>query len=91
MEKKIIVSKRFRNDTLRVYQYLLKEFPAATASDFLDRLEKRINFIADNPETGKLSAKRENIRSISVSARGFAHSTIQILKFLPGKPRDQEV
>jgi plasmid stabilization system protein ParE len=64
MEKKIIITKRFRNNTLRVYQYLLKEFSAKTAYDFLNSLEKRIDFIAKNPEVGKLSAKRNNIRSI---------------------------
>lgn len=64
MEEKIIVTKRFRNNTLRVYQYLLKEFSAKTAYSFLDRLEKRIEFIAKNPTTGKRSAKRKNIRSI---------------------------
>ena len=64
MEEKVIVTKRFRNNTLRVYQYLLKEFSDKTAHSFLDRLEKRIEFIAKNPTTGKLSAKRKNIRSI---------------------------
>ena len=64
MEKKIIITKRFRNNTLRVYQYLLKEFSAKTAYSFLDRLEKRIDFIARNPEVGKASAKRKNVRSI---------------------------
>ena len=64
MEEKIIITKRFRNNTLRVYQYLLKEFSAKTAHSFLDRLEKRIEFIAKNPTTGKRSAKRKNIRSI---------------------------
>jgi hypothetical protein len=46
MEKKIIITKRFRNNTLRVYQYLIKEFSAKTAYKFIDRLEKRIEFIA---------------------------------------------
>ena len=64
MEEKIIITKRFRNNTLRVYQYLLKEFSAKTAHSFLDRLEKRIEFIAQHPTAGKLSVKRENIRSI---------------------------
>ena len=64
MEEKIIITKRFRNNTLRIYQYLLKEFSAKTAHSFLDHLEKRIEFIAKNPTTGKLSAKRKNIRSI---------------------------
>ncbi len=64
MEKKIIITRRFRNNTLRVYQYLLKEFSASTAHRFLERLEKRIDFIARNPEAGKLSAARKNIRSV---------------------------
>jgi hypothetical protein len=52
MEEKIIISKRFRNNTLRVYQYLLKEFSAKTAFSFLDNIEKRIEFIAKNPTVG---------------------------------------
>lgn len=38
MEKKIVISKRFLNNTLRVYQYLLKEFSKKTANSFLNRL-----------------------------------------------------
>jgi hypothetical protein len=64
MEEKIIISGRFRNNTLRVYQYLLKEFSAKIAFNFLDRLEKRIEFITKNPTVSKLSAKRKDVRSI---------------------------
>jgi plasmid stabilization system protein ParE len=64
MEEKVVISKRFRNNTLQIYQYLLKEFSAKTAHLFLDRLEKRIGFIANNPTVGKLSSKRQNIRSV---------------------------
>ena len=64
MEKKIIITRRFRKNSLRVYQYLLKEFNPKTAYGFLDRLEKRIEFIAKHPQTGKASAKRKNIRSV---------------------------
>lgn len=53
MEEKIIITKRFRNNTLRIYQYLLKEFSSKTAYKFLDRLEKRIELIAKNPTVGK--------------------------------------
>ena len=55
MEKKIIISKRFRNNTLHVYQYFLKEFSAKTAYNFLNQLEKRIDFVAMNPAIGKKS------------------------------------
>ena len=64
MEEKIIITKRFRNNTLRVYQYLSKEFSTNTANSFLDQLEKRIEFIAKNPSIGKASVKRMDIRSI---------------------------
>jgi len=64
MEKKIIITRRFHTNTLRVYQYLLKEFSAKTATIFLERLEKRIDFIASNPYAGKVSVKRKNVRSI---------------------------
>ena len=57
--KKIIITKRFRNNTLRVYQYLLKEFSSKTAYKFLQQLENRIEFIAKNPTVGKLSVKRK--------------------------------
>lgn len=41
MEEKVIISKRFRNNTLKIYQYLLKEFSAKTANAFLDSFEKK--------------------------------------------------
>ena len=84
MEEKIIISKRFRNNTLRVYQYLLKEFSAKTAYNFLDRLEKRIEFISKNPTIGKQSGKRKNVRSILFTPHNqifyrYQKNTIEIL------------
>lgn len=84
MEKKIIITKRFRNNALRVYQYLLKEFSAKTAYNFLQQLEKRIDFVAKNPTIGKLSAKRKNVRSILFTPHNqifyrYQNDTIEIL------------
>ena len=84
MEKKIVITKRFRNNTLRVYQYLLKEFSSRSAYKFLDRLEKRIEFIAKNPEIGKASTKRKNIRSVLFTPHNqifyrYQKNTIEIL------------
>jgi len=83
MEKKIIVTKR-RNNTLRVYQYLLKEFSSKTAYSFLHRLEKRIDFVANNPTVGKLYYKKRNIRSILFTPHNqifyrYHEDTIEIL------------
>ncbi len=84
MEKKIIITKRFSNNTLRVYQYLLKEFSAKTAFSFLDRLEKRVEFIAKNPEIGKATTKRLHVRSILFTPHNqifyrYTSNTIEIL------------
>jgi plasmid stabilization system protein ParE len=64
METEIIISKRCRNNSLKVHQCLIKEFSATTANNFLDRLEQRIEFIAAHPTAGRLSLKRKNVRSI---------------------------
>jgi ParE toxin of type II toxin-antitoxin system, parDE len=69
MEKKIIVTKRFRNNTLRVYQYLLKEFSAKTAFQFLEKLAQRIELIIAHPTIGKPLLKKQNIRSIIFTAQ----------------------
>ncbi len=64
MEKTVILSKRFTKNAFSIYQYLLKHFSAKVAYQFLDRLEKRVEFIIQNPEAGKLSQKRKNVRGI---------------------------
>ena|SRR5215471_7261224 len=66
MEKEIVVSKRFRKNTLRVHEYLIKEHSAKTAFNFLDKLQKRVELIRVYPEIGKPSEKRQNIRSITL-------------------------
>lgn len=53
MEKKIIITKRFRKNSLQIYEYLLKKFSAKTAYLFLERLEERIDFIVKHPESGR--------------------------------------
>ena len=44
MEKKIVVTKRFGNNTFQVYQYLLQNFSSNVAFLFLDKIEERIDF-----------------------------------------------
>lgn len=64
MEKKIVITKRFYKNTESLYNYLLTNFNSKTAFNFLDNLEKRIDFILKHPLAGKPSGKTENIRSI---------------------------
>jgi hypothetical protein len=39
MEKEIVVTKRFRNQTLKTYEYLTREFTAKTAFHFLEKIQ----------------------------------------------------
>ena len=66
MEKEIVVSKRFMKNTQSVYEYLLQEFSSKVAYQFLDNLHQRVEFISHYPETGKVSQKKANIRSLSL-------------------------
>lgn len=59
MEKKIVLSKRFRKNTLRVYDYLIKEYSAKTGFNFLNRLQQRVELILHYPEIGKPSQKKQ--------------------------------
>lgn len=84
MEKKVIITKRFRNHTLKIYEYLCKEFSNSTALSFLNRLEQRIDFITNNPTVGRLSVKKNNIRSILFTPHNqifyrYQNETIEIL------------
>ena len=84
MEKKIVVSKRFRKNTLKVYEYLVQEFSAQTAFTFLDKLQQRIELIIQYPEIGKPSQKKANIRSVTLQPHNriyyrFNENTIELL------------
>jgi plasmid stabilization system protein ParE len=66
MEKKIVVSKRFRKNTLEIFEYLIKEYSEKIALNFLDKLEQRVEFIIRFPEIGKPSELRPNVRSVTL-------------------------
>jgi plasmid stabilization system protein ParE len=71
MEKKsrkdIIITKRFRKNTNRVYDHLLTNFSPRTALSFLDKINERIELISNHPSIGKASVYHRNVRSIIVS------------------------
>lgn len=53
MEKEIVVTKRFRAQTKHTYEYLLRDFSARVAFQFLEKVEERIELIARHPEIGR--------------------------------------
>ena len=66
MGKKVVVSKRFRKNTLKEYDYLLKEYSAKTAFDFLNKLQRRVELIIRYREIGKPSQLKPNVRSVTL-------------------------
>lgn len=63
MEKQIVVTKRFKNNTANTYNYILNKHSLQTANDFLDKLQQRIEFISQYPEAGKTSQITAGVRS----------------------------
>ncbi|MFM7857084.1 MAG: type II toxin-antitoxin system RelE/ParE family toxin [Flammeovirgaceae bacterium] len=64
MEKEIVVTKRFRAQTKHNYEYLLRDFSARVAFQFLEKVEERIELIARHPEIGRPSMQGHNVRFI---------------------------
>lgn len=64
MEAEIVIAKRFRNQTFRIFQYLQKRFSPKTAELFLEKIEERIELIAKHPTIGKQSVRKKAVRSI---------------------------
>lgn len=62
METSVIITKRFRKNSRKVYEYLLQHFSAQIAFDFLSKIEDKIELIAVHPTIGKPS-KTVDIRS----------------------------
>ncbi len=58
MEKKIILSRRFRKNVLRIYDYLLQKHSAKTAFNFLDKLQQRLEVIIQHPKS--VSSHKKN-------------------------------
>ncbi|MGN6440037.1 MAG: type II toxin-antitoxin system RelE/ParE family toxin [Agriterribacter sp.] len=85
MEKKIVVTKRFRKDVHAIYEYLQKEFSTATGFKFLQKVEEKLDFIARHPEGGQISLKRTNVRSIllRLTIEFFTESKMIRFNFYP--------
>lgn len=75
--KEIIITKRFRKDTDRVFDYLLINFSSKIALSFLDKIQERIDLISKHPSIGKPSPNHRNVRSIMVKPYNLLFYTYQ--------------
>lgn len=68
MAYKVIYKKRFNNKLIKLLQYLEKEWGQKVSNDFLDKVDKRIQTLKQQPLIRKPSAKKPEVRAISIIA-----------------------
>jgi len=66
MEKEIVFTKRFLKNVDRVTDYLLEEWNAKVAYNFLEKIHSGVEIIKKNSAIGKPSKYKEGVRSILI-------------------------
>lgn len=67
MAYQIIVKKRFTNKVKNTLSYLEKEWSHEVASDFLKKIDRRINQLTKQPYIGTPSEKFSEIRGLLIT------------------------
>ncbi len=67
MAYKVIYKKRFSNKLIKLLEYLEKEWDDRVATNFLSKLEMRIDTLKEQPFVGKASSKKPGIRAILIT------------------------
>jgi len=67
MAQRFIVKKRFQNRVQKVFTYLSEEWNIEVASDFLSKLDVKMNAVVRNPAIGSMAHTYNNLRSLSVT------------------------
>ncbi|MBD0333115.1 MAG: type II toxin-antitoxin system RelE/ParE family toxin [Chitinophagaceae bacterium] len=84
MAFKIIVKKRFTNKLIKLLYYLEAEWGKPVADRFVDKLEKRLDSLSQQPFTGAESEYFKNVRSILITRHNrlyyrIKESTIEVI------------
>lgn len=90
MEKKIILTPRFKKQFDKVVEYLVAKWSSKEAFQFIDKVHTKIEVIKKHPEIGEPSRKVKNVRSIPVRPYNRIYyrnciSTIQILSLIDNR------
>lgn len=67
MAFQIIVKKRFTSKVTKVLAYLEKEWSQKVASEFLLKIDRRIELLAKQPYVGAPSAKVKDVRGLLIT------------------------
>lgn len=67
MAYQVIVKKRFTNKVQKVLAYLEKEWSQKVASEFLQKIDRRILLLTEQPFLGAPSARINEIRGLLIT------------------------
>lgn len=67
MAYKIIVKKRFTNKVIKLLDYLETSWSKEVAKKFLEKLDKRIDHLSNQPYTGIEIKTLKNVRSVLIT------------------------
>jgi plasmid stabilization system protein ParE len=67
MAYQVIIKKRFTNKVHKVLAWLNKEWSAKVASEFLEKIDYRIDLLAKQPYAGAPSTKVKDIRGLLIT------------------------
>ncbi len=67
MAYQIIVKKRFTNKVQKVLVYLEKEWSHKVATEFLLKIDRRIELLTKQPFVGSLSSKIKDVRGLLIT------------------------
>lgn len=84
MAYKVIYKKRFSNKLIKLLQYLENEWGQKTAFEFLNKMDKRIGTLKEQPFIGKPSGRKPEVRTVLITKHNriyykFSNNTIIIL------------
>lgn len=77
MAYQIIVKKRFTNKVQNVLTYLQKEWSHKVASEFLIKIDRRIEMLNTQPFIGMPSSKIKNVRGLLITRHNKLYYTVK--------------
>ena len=90
MAYQIVFAEVFEPSAARTFRWLESEWSATSAIKFGKRLQQAITAVGNNPLAGRISAKRKNVRSVSVTRHNrlyymITRDTITMLELIETK------
>ena len=82
MAYKIVPTLRFKKKTIKVLEFLEKEWSHKVAREFLLKIDKKFEILSTNPMIGRSSEKYKNVRAVLITPHNKMYYRIVSNKIL---------